>query len=153
MTPADRTPRPRLDHLLVERGLAESRTRARALVAAGVVYSAGARLDKPGRRLAADSSLEVRGRDQPWASRGGVKLAHALALFAIDPAGRVCLDLGASTGGFTDVLLQGGAARVYAVDVGRGQLAPRLGQDARSSSSTAPTRAISAARTSPSPSN
>ncbi len=113
----------RADLLLVERGLAESRTRARALLLAGLVFSGQRRVDKPGQTLAADAPLEVRGRDHPWASRGGLKLAHALEHFAIDPAGLVCLDLGASTGGFTDVLLQGGAAKVYAVDVGRGQLA------------------------------
>jgi 23S rRNA (cytidine1920-2'-O)/16S rRNA (cytidine1409-2'-O)-methyltransferase len=117
--------------LLVERGLAESRTRASALVLAGLVFSGERRLDKAGLRLAADVPLEVRGRDHPWASRGGVKLAHALDRFGIDPAGRVCLDVGASTGGFTDVLLARGATKVYAVDVGRGQLAWKLREDAR----------------------
>jgi 23S rRNA (cytidine1920-2'-O)/16S rRNA (cytidine1409-2'-O)-methyltransferase len=121
----------RLDHLLVERGLAESRTRAQALILAGVVFSGERRLDKPGLTIARDAPLEVRGRDHPWVSRGGVKLAHALDRFAIDPAGSVCLDVGASTGGFTDVLLSRGAARVYAVDVGRGQLAWELRIDPR----------------------
>ncbi len=121
----------RLDALLVERGLAESRARAQALVLAGVVYSGERRLDKPGREIAVDAALSVRGEDHPWVSRGGVKLAHALARFALDPEGRVCLDIGASTGGFTDVLLAGGAARVYAVDVGHGQLAWKLRQDPR----------------------
>ncbi len=121
----------RADQLLVDRGLAESRARAQALVMAGVVFSGERRIDKPGLGLAADAPLEVRGRDHPWVSRGGLKLAHALDHFAIDPAGSVCLDVGASTGGFTDVLLARGAARVYAVDVGRGQLAWSLRQDAR----------------------
>ncbi len=123
--------KPRLDQLLVDRGLAESRARAQALVIAGRVFSGARRLDKPGTKLAVDTALEVRGRDHPWVSRGGVKLAHALDHFAIDPAGLVALDVGASTGGFTDVLLAGGAARVYAVDVGRGQLAWKLRQDER----------------------
>ncbi len=98
---------------------------------AGRVYSGTRRLDKPGAAIAADAPLEVKGRDHPWVSRGGVKLAFALDHFAIDPAGRVCLDVGASTGGFTDVLLTRGAARVYAVDVGHGQLAWPLRQDPR----------------------
>ncbi|MDP6705622.1 MAG: TlyA family RNA methyltransferase [Alphaproteobacteria bacterium] len=124
-------PKRRLDQLLVERGLAESRSRAQALVMAGRVYSDTIRLDKPGRSLAADVALEVKGRDHPWVSRGGIKLAHALDQFSISPAGLVCLDIGASTGGFTDVLLSRGAARVYAVDVGHGQLAWKLRQDPR----------------------
>src|ERR1700722_11240054 len=117
------TDKRRVDTLLVERGLAESRARAQALVLAGLVWSAGQRLDKPGTSLATDTPLEVRGRAHPWVSRGGIKLAHALDHFAIDPAGAVALDIGASTGGFTDVLLSRGAQRVYAVDVGHGQLA------------------------------
>jgi 23S rRNA (cytidine1920-2'-O)/16S rRNA (cytidine1409-2'-O)-methyltransferase len=121
----------RLDQLLVERGLAESRSRAQALVMAGSVYSNTRRLEKPGQSLAADTPLEVKGRDHPWVSRGGIKLAHALRCFQISPEGLVCLDIGASTGGFTDVLLARGAARVYAVDVGHGQLAWKLRQDAR----------------------
>jgi 23S rRNA (cytidine1920-2'-O)/16S rRNA (cytidine1409-2'-O)-methyltransferase len=125
------TGKPRLDALLVARGLAESRARAQALVMAGLVWSGDKRLDKPGQAMAEDAALEVRGRDHPWVSRGGVKLAHALDAFGIDPAGRVCLDIGASTGGFTDVLLARGAARVYAVDVGRGQLAWKLRNDPR----------------------
>src|SRR2546421_6767428 len=112
-------PKRRLDEILVLRGLAESRTRAQALILAGLVFGAGgARLDKPGRSLSEDAEIELRGRDHPWVSRGGVKLAHGLDAFAIDPKGVVALDLGASTGGFTDVLLSRGAARVYAVDVG-----------------------------------
>jgi 23S rRNA (cytidine1920-2'-O)/16S rRNA (cytidine1409-2'-O)-methyltransferase len=121
----------RLDTLLVERGLAESRARAQALVLAGLVWSEGKRLDKPGVALAADTPLELRGREHPWVSRGGVKLAHALDHFAIDVGGAVALDIGASTGGFTDVLLAQGAKRVYAVDVGHGQLAWKLRQDPR----------------------
>ena len=121
----------RLDRLLVERGLAENRTRAQALVMAGRVYSGTRRLDKPGMSVAADAPLNVKGPDHPWASRGGVKLAHGLDHFHIDPAGLVCLDVGASTGGFTDVLLKAGAARVYAVDVGHGQLAWKIRDDGR----------------------
>jgi 23S rRNA (cytidine1920-2'-O)/16S rRNA (cytidine1409-2'-O)-methyltransferase len=121
----------RLDQALVERGLVESRARAQALILAGKVWSGDRRLDKPGHAIAADAPLEVRGADHPWVSRGGVKLAHALERFAIDPAGLVAIDVGASTGGFTDVLLQRGAARVYAVDVGHGQLAWSLRQDRR----------------------
>jgi 23S rRNA (cytidine1920-2'-O)/16S rRNA (cytidine1409-2'-O)-methyltransferase len=118
--------RRRLDLLLVERGLAESRARAQALIMAGLVFSGDRRLDKPGMLLEEDAALAVKGRDHPWVSRGGLKLAHALDRFGIDPAGLVCLDVGASTGGFTDVLLSRDAARVYAVDVGRGQLAWKL---------------------------
>ena len=112
----------RLDSLLVARGLAPSRTRAQALVMAGLVFADGRRLEKPGQMVADGIELEVRGRPHPWVSRGGVKLAHGLSHFGLSPAGQVCLDVGASTGGFTDVLLQGGAERVYAVDVGHGQL-------------------------------
>lgn len=125
------TERIRLDQLLVERGLVESRTRAQAIILAGQVFSGERRLDKPGTNVAVDTVVEVRGRDHPWVSRGGLKLAHALDHFAIAPAGLVCLDLGASTGGFTDVLLSRGAERVYAVDVGVGQLAWKLRQDPR----------------------
>ena len=125
------TKRSRLDQLLVARGLAESRSRAQALVMAGLVYSGERRLDKPGALVAADLALELRGADHPWVSRGGLKLAAVLDHFGIDPRGRVALDIGASTGGFTDVLLARGAARVYAVDVGQGQLAWKLRQDPR----------------------
>lgn len=121
----------RLDHLLVERGLAESRSRAQALIMAGLVYQGERRLDKPGLLLAPDTPLVLRGQGHPWVSRGGVKLAHALDHFGIDPRERVALDLGASTGGFTDVLLARGARRVYAIDVGHGQLAWKLRQDPR----------------------
>ncbi|MEE9316747.1 MAG: TlyA family RNA methyltransferase [Rhodospirillales bacterium] len=121
----------RLDQLLVDRGLAENRTRAQAVVMAGLVFSETKRLDKPGHKVAADIPLTLKGPDHPWVSRGGVKLSHGLGHFGIDPDGRTCLDIGASTGGFTDVLLQRGAARVYAVDVGHGQLDWKLSQDDR----------------------
>ena len=98
---------------------------------AGAVYSGTRRLDKPGHTLPDDAPLTVKGRDHPWVSRDGVKLVHALDHFGIDPQGCVCLDIGASTGGFADVLLAHGAARVYAVDVGHGQLAWTLRNDAR----------------------
>jgi len=123
--------RQRADAALVARGLAESRARAQALIMAGLVFSGEARIDKPGQMLAADAALEVRGRDHPWVSRGGLKLEKGLADFHIDPAGLVCLDVGSSTGGFTDVLLSGGAAKVFAVDVGKGQLAWKLRTDPR----------------------
>ena len=121
----------RLDLLLVERGLAQSRMRARSLIMAGRVFSGEARLDKPGAMLDRDTAVAVRGRDHEWVSRGGVKLAHALDRFGLDARGRVALDVGASTGGFTDVLLRRGAARVYAVDVGYGQLDWGLRNDDR----------------------
>ena len=121
----------RVDQLLVERGLAESRTKAQALILAGLVYAGDRRIDKAGDRLAAEAALAVKGRDHPWVSRGGVKLAHALDHFGIDVSGRIALDIGASTGGFTDVLLSRGVLRVYAVDVGHGQLAWKLRQDPR----------------------
>ena len=121
----------RIDSLLVARGLAPNRTRARALVLAGIVYSGEARLDKPGQTVDAAAPLAVRGAEHPWASRGGVKLAHGLEHFGVGVSGCVCLDIGASTGGFTDVLLKAGAARVYAVDVGHGQLAWELRTDDR----------------------
>ena len=121
----------RLDTLLVARGLAESRAKAQALALAGLVFSGERRLDKPGQMLAEDAPLECRGRGHPYVSRGGVKLAHALDHFAIDPSGAIALDIGASTGGFTDVLLRRGAAKIFAVDVGHGQLDWRLRQDPR----------------------
>ncbi|MBV8889730.1 MAG: TlyA family RNA methyltransferase [Alphaproteobacteria bacterium] len=121
----------RVDQLIVDRGLAESRAKAQALILAGLVFAGERRLDKPGLEIAEDATIELRGRDHPWVSRGGVKLAHALDHFAIDPRGRIALDIGASTGGFTDVLLTRGAVRVYAVDVGHGQLAWKLRQDPR----------------------
>lgn len=121
----------RIDQLLVERGLAESRTRAQALVMAGQVLVGDKRADKPGLQVAEDAEISVKGQDHPWVSRGGVKLEHALAHFGIDVAGMVAIDVGSSTGGFTDVLLTRGAAKVYAVDSGTNQLAWKLRQDPR----------------------
>lgn len=121
----------RADVALVERGLAETRTRAQALIMAGLVFSGETRINKPGETIAEGRALELRGQDHPWVSRGGVKLAHGLAHFGFSAAGRMALDVGASTGGFTDVLLHHGAARVYAVDVGHGQLAWKLRNDPR----------------------
>jgi 23S rRNA (cytidine1920-2'-O)/16S rRNA (cytidine1409-2'-O)-methyltransferase len=121
----------RLDQILVDRGLVESRARAQALVMAGKVFSGERRLDKAGTKIPLDTPLDVRGPDHPWVSRGGLKLVKGLDHFAIDPAGVVALDVGASTGGFTDVLLDRGAAKVHAVDVGHGQLAWKLRQDDR----------------------
>jgi 23S rRNA (cytidine1920-2'-O)/16S rRNA (cytidine1409-2'-O)-methyltransferase len=121
----------RLDQLLVERGLAESRTKAQALIMAGLVHGRDRRLDKPGAQVPADADITVKGKDHPWVSRGGLKLAKGLEHFNVDPTGLTCLDLGASTGGFTDVLLTNGAAKVYAVDVGQGQLDWKLRGDDR----------------------
>jgi 23S rRNA (cytidine1920-2'-O)/16S rRNA (cytidine1409-2'-O)-methyltransferase len=117
--------------LLVSRGLAESRTRAQALIMAGAVFSGERKLAKAGDLLAEDSPLEVRGKDHPWVSRGGIKLDHGLAHFGFDVTRAVALDVGSSTGGFTDVLLSRGAAKVYAVDVGTNQLAWKLRRDPR----------------------
>jgi 23S rRNA (cytidine1920-2'-O)/16S rRNA (cytidine1409-2'-O)-methyltransferase len=121
----------RLDALLVARSLVDSRARAQATILAGNVFVAGVRVDKAGALVAADAQVEVRGAEHPYVSRGGVKLAGALDAFAFDVRGLVCLDLGASTGGFTDCLLQRGASRVVAVDVGYGQLAHKLRVDPR----------------------
>ncbi len=121
----------RADQLLVTRGLAESRSRAQALIMAGAVFSGDRKIAKAGDLLAEDAPLDVRGKDHPWASRGGIKLDHGLAHFGFDVTGAVALDVGSSTGGFTDVLLSRGAARVYAIDVGTNQLAWKLRQDAR----------------------
>jgi 23S rRNA (cytidine1920-2'-O)/16S rRNA (cytidine1409-2'-O)-methyltransferase len=121
----------RPDQLLVERGLADSRARAQALILGGHVYSGERKIEKAGQPIAADAPLEVRGRDHPWVSRGGVKLAHGLDHFGWDVAGMVALDVGSSTGGFTDVLLTKGAAKVFAVDSGTNQLAWKLRQDER----------------------
>ena len=121
----------RADQLLVSRGLAESRTRAQALIMAGAVFSGERKLAKAGEMLAEDALLEVRGKDHPWVSRGGIKLDHGLTHFGFDVTGAVALDVGSSTGGFTDVLLSRGAGRVYAVDVGTNQLAWKLRQDPR----------------------
>jgi 23S rRNA (cytidine1920-2'-O)/16S rRNA (cytidine1409-2'-O)-methyltransferase len=116
---------------LVSRGLADSRTKAQALIMAGAVFSGERKLAKPGDMLAEDAPLEVRGKDHPWVSRGGIKLNHGLAHFGLDVSGAVALDVGSSTGGFTDVLLSRGAAKVYAIDVGTNQLAWKLRQDPR----------------------
>lgn len=116
---------------MVERGLAESRARAQALIMAGLVYRDTQRLDKASVTVVADDDITVKGRDHPWVSRGGVKLAHGLERFAFDVTGKTCVDVGASTGGFTDVLLHNGAAKVYAVDVGHGQLDWKLRNDER----------------------
>jgi 23S rRNA (cytidine1920-2'-O)/16S rRNA (cytidine1409-2'-O)-methyltransferase len=124
-------PKQRVDQLLVDRGLAESRTRGQALVLAGLVFSGEVKIAKSGQQIAGDAPLEVRGRDHPWVSRGGIKLAHAIAHFGLDPAGAVAMDIGSSTGGFTDVLLSKGATRVFAVDSGTNQLAWKLRQDPR----------------------
>jgi len=121
----------RADQLLVARELAESRTKAQALILAGAVFSGEKRVAKAGDLLAEDAPLEVRGRDHPWVSRGGVKLDHGLTHFGFDVTGAVALDVGSSTGGFTDVLLSRRATRVYAVDVGTNQLAWKLRQDPR----------------------
>ena len=121
----------RVDQLLVDRGLVESKSRAQALILAGKVYTGDRRVDKPGTGMADDVPLLVKGQDHPWVSRGGLKLDHGLRHFAFSAEGRICLDVGASTGGFTDVLLSAGAAKVHAVDVGHGQLAWKLRTDPR----------------------
>lgn len=121
----------RADQLLVDRGLAESRAKAQAAILAGLVYSGERKIEKAGQQLAENAPLEVRGREHPWVSRGGIKLAHGLDHFGWDVTGAVALDVGSSTGGFTDVLLQRGAAKVFAVDSGTNQLAWKLRQDPR----------------------
>ena len=115
----------------MDRGLAESRARAQALILAGKVFVGDRRVEKAGDALVQGAPIELRGQDHPWVSRGGLKLDHAIGHFGLDPSGRVALDIGASTGGFTDVLLHRGAVRVHAVDVGHGQLAWRLRTDTR----------------------
>jgi 23S rRNA (cytidine1920-2'-O)/16S rRNA (cytidine1409-2'-O)-methyltransferase len=125
------TSKSRLDTLLVARGLVESREKARALVLAGKVTVAGQRVDKAGALVAGDAELRVAEPEHPWVGRGGVKLAHALDVFHLDVRGRLALDIGASTGGFTDVLLQRGARRVIALDVGHNQLHWKLRSDPR----------------------
>lgn len=124
-------PKQRADQMLVDRGLAESRTRAQALIMAGLVFAGDRKVDKPGQQFPEETQLDVKGRDHPWVSRGGIKLAHALDHFGWDVTGAVAIDVGSSTGGFTDVLLSNGAARVYAVDSGTNQLAWKLRQDPR----------------------
>jgi len=121
----------RVDKLLVERGLAPTRQKAQALIMAGCVLADDVPVTKPGQQLSADAGLRVRGEDHPFVSRGGVKLARALEEFGIDVEGRICMDVGASTGGFTDCLLKANAARIYAVDVGYGQLDPGIARDER----------------------
>tara|TARA_R110002096_G_scaffold95295_2_gene213790 strand:+ start:1370 stop:2116 length:747 start_codon:yes stop_codon:yes gene_type:complete len=121
----------RADVALVDRGLVETRAKAQALIMAGVVFSGEAKIIKAGQQIKEDQALEVRGKDHNWVSRGGLKLEKGLKEFKVDPSGFVAIDVGASTGGFTDVLLQGGAAHVFAVDVGRGQLAWKLRNDER----------------------
>ncbi|MEO5611344.1 MAG: TlyA family RNA methyltransferase [Sphingomicrobium sp.] len=121
----------RADQLLVARELAESRTKAQALILAGAVFSGDRRVAKAGDLLPEDAPLEVKGRDHPWVSRGGVKLDHGLTHFGFEVTGAMALDVGSSTGGFTDVLLSRGATKVYAIDVGTNQLAWKLRQDPR----------------------
>ena len=121
---------PRADTLLAERGLFESRAKAREAIEAGLVRADGRLVKKPSEDIAPEAEL-IAAAPYPWVSRGGVKLAHALETFGVDPSGRYCLDVGASTGGFTDVLLTRGARHVVAVDVGHGQLHPRIRNDAR----------------------
>jgi 23S rRNA (cytidine1920-2'-O)/16S rRNA (cytidine1409-2'-O)-methyltransferase len=125
------TKKTRLDQIIVDRGLADSKTRAQALVMAGHVFIGEAKAAKPGQQVAEDADISVRGSDHPWVSRGGIKLAHALQEFGIDVGGLIAMDVGSSTGGFTDVLLASGAARVYAIDSGTNQLAWKLRQDER----------------------
>lgn len=123
--------RERLDVLLVERGLVESRARAQARILAGDVVVDDHRVDKPGTKVSSESAIRLKGEGLRWASRGGLKLEGALAAFHVDVTGQVCVDVGASTGGFTDVLLQSGAVKVFAIDVGWGQLHEKLRQDPR----------------------
>ena len=121
----------RLDRALVERGLVSTRTKAQSLIMAGLVYNDTGRLDKAGMQISNNMMIKVKSMDHPWVSRGGVKLASALKKFHISVSNLVCLDIGASTGGFSDVLLDGGAVKVYAVDVGHGQLAWKIRNDPR----------------------
>lgn len=121
----------RLDQLVFDLGLTESREKAKTTIMSGLVFVDGQRADKPGMQVAPDASVEVKGSALPYVSRGGFKLEKALKVFPINPAGKICMDCGASTGGFTDVLLKNGAARVYSIDVGYGQLAWSLRQDER----------------------
>jgi 23S rRNA (cytidine1920-2'-O)/16S rRNA (cytidine1409-2'-O)-methyltransferase len=121
----------RVDQILADRGLAESRAKAQAYIMAGLVTVAGKKIDKPGHKIASDAAIELKGKDHPWVSRGGIKLDHALQHFGIDVTGMVAMDVGSSTGGFADVLLTGGAEKVYAVDSGTNQLAWKLRQDDR----------------------
>jgi 23S rRNA (cytidine1920-2'-O)/16S rRNA (cytidine1409-2'-O)-methyltransferase len=124
-------PKQRLDLALVERGLAETRAKAQALIMAGLVYRGEVKLDKAGLEIAEDVEITVRGKEHPWVSRGGMKLAKGLKHFAVDVTDFIAMDVGSSTGGFSDVLLTNGATKVYAVDVGTGQLDPKIRNDAR----------------------
>jgi len=126
-----KTSRIRIDQLVVERGQAESRSRAQAMIMAGLVFIGEKRIDKPGQQVASDADLVVKGRDHPWVGRGGIKLDSAIRQFGLDPTGAVAMDIGSSTGGFTQVLLHHGAAHVFAVDVGTNQLDWKLRQDDR----------------------
>ena len=128
---AGKSAKKRLDQVLVERGLVEGLSAAQGLIMAGKVYSGEKKLEKAGLQISEEAALEVRGQDHPWVSRGGLKLTHGLAEFNLSTKDCICMDVGSSTGGFTDVMLQNGASRVYAVDVGRGQLAWKLRSDDR----------------------
>lgn len=121
----------RVDQILADRGLADSRAKAQAYIMAGLVTVAGKKIDKPGHKIASDAEIELKGKDHPWVSRGGIKLDHGLQYFDIDVSDMIAMDVGSSTGGFTDVLLTGGAEKVYAVDSGTNQLAWKLRQDDR----------------------
>lgn len=121
----------RLDVLLVEKGLCDSREKAKAIIMAGNVFINNQRCDKPGMSVPMDSEPEIKGNTLQWVSRGGLKLEKALKVFGVDPAGRICIDCGASTGGFSDVLLSNGAKKIYAIDVGYGQLDWRIRNDPR----------------------
>ncbi|MEW6377525.1 MAG: TlyA family RNA methyltransferase [Thermodesulfobacteriota bacterium] len=121
----------RIDKLLMERGIVQSRERARALIMTGKVMVGGRIIDKPGTQIEVEATLQIQGEDQPYVSRGGIKLEGALDEFGVDPRGMVVMDVGASTGGFTDCVLQRGARKVYAIDVGYGQLAWKLQRDPR----------------------
>ena len=129
--PSSKLGKARVDQIMVDRGLAESRTRAQALILAGLVFAGETKVAKPGQTLSVNAALDVRGRDHPWVSRGGIKMAHALDHFSLDPAGVTAMDIGSSTGGFTDVLLSRGASHVFAVDSGTNQLAWKLRSDPR----------------------
>jgi len=129
--PCEMARKERFDKLLVEKGMVQSRERARALIMAGKVYVEGKRIDKPGTMINAEALLQLKGGDSFYVSRGGEKLEGALKTFGIDPKGTIVMDIGASTGGFTDCILQKGAKKVYAVDVGYGQLAWKLQKDLR----------------------
>tara|TARA_R110000824_G_scaffold50894_6_gene141886 strand:+ start:696 stop:1451 length:756 start_codon:yes stop_codon:yes gene_type:complete len=129
--PEPKVVKQRVDQILADRGLAESRAKAQAYIMAGLVTVAGKKVDKPGYKIASDATIELKGKDHPWVSRGGIKLDHALRYFDIDVTGMTAMDVGSSTGGFTDVMLAGGAEKIYAVDSGTNQLAWKLRQDER----------------------